>query len=112
MSAKWSTASHRAWSPPSSAGKSDTPIALFSVLSPENRAADILTKILDYHAAEIPHIWIIDPYERQIFDCSGGQLIRPERHALATPLVDEIDFSAMFAEIEELTSPASRSPRP
>ena len=74
-------------------------------------AGGILTKILDYHAAGIPHIWLVDAYERRLFDCSGG-LLRTEREALDTPLVGEIDFAPIFAEIEELTTPASQSPRP
>jgi Uma2 family endonuclease len=90
----------------------DSPHLIVEVLCPGDQAGAFLTKILDYCAAAIPHIWIVDPYTRTLFDCSGGRVSRAERERLETPLVGEIDFGPLFAEIQGLTTPASRSPRP
>jgi len=89
-----------------------SPHLVVEVLCPGDIAADMFTKIADYHAAAIPHIWLVDPYARRLFDCAGGRIARPEREALSTPLVGEVDFTGMFAEIEKLSTPASESPRP
>ena len=37
------------------------PVAVFEVLSPDDRVSDLYDKLRDYAAAGIPEIWVIDP---------------------------------------------------
>jgi Uma2 family endonuclease len=42
------------------------PDLAIEVVSPDDDAAEMLTKIADYLAAGIPHIWVVDPYKRRL----------------------------------------------
>ena len=42
------------------------PTLAIEVLSPSDRTEDIRDKVLEYLAADVPLIWIVDPYFRTI----------------------------------------------
>lgn len=50
------------------------PIAVFEVLSPEDRVQDLYEKLDDYAAMGIPHIWVIDPRTGIFKRYAGGNL--------------------------------------
>ena len=80
------------------------PNMAIEVISPEDEVSNMLTKIGDYLAAGIPHIWIVDPYKRRLFEVRPPASIRrPPGLTLATPLVGEIDFAPLFQELYEPT---------
>jgi Uma2 family endonuclease len=77
------------------------PDLAIEILSPDDNASDILVKIADYVAAGIPHIWVIDPYKRTVLEADGSGIRNSESKVLATPLVGEVDFAALFRELDE-----------
>jgi Uma2 family endonuclease len=77
------------------------PDLAIEVVSPDDEAAEMLTKIGDYLAAGIPHIWVVDPYKRTLVEADQNGIRRPEQQLLATPLVGEIDFAALFQQLDE-----------
>lgn len=50
------------------------PVAVFEVLSPEDRYTRFLRKLHDYEAMGIPQIWVIDPNGPAIQRFQSGQL--------------------------------------
>jgi Uma2 family endonuclease len=81
------------------------PDLVIEVLSPDDRASDMLTKIADYLAAGIPHIWLIDPYNHSAVEADHSGTRRPANQVLSTPLVGEVDFAALFRDLDEPASP-------
>jgi hypothetical protein len=63
----------------------------------------MLTKIGDYLAAGIPHIWVVDPYKRTLIEADHSGIRRPAAQTLSTPLVGEIDFAPLFEDLDERT---------
>ena len=55
------------------------PIAVFEVLSPEDRVQDLYEKLEDYLAMGIPHIWVIDPKTGIFKRYTDGSLIMLKR---------------------------------
>jgi Uma2 family endonuclease len=72
------------------------PHLVIEVVSPDDEVAEMLTKIGDYLAAGIPHIWVVDPYKRSLVEADQAGIRRPAAQSLATPLVGEIDFAPLF----------------
>ena len=77
------------------------PDLVIEVVSPDDEVAEMLTKIGDYMAAGIPHIWVVDPYKRTLAEADGAGIRRPSTQVLATPLVGEIDFASLFRQLDE-----------
>ena len=55
------------------------PLAVFEVLSPEDRVQDLYEKLDDYTAMGIPHIWVIDPRSGIFKRYTNGNLILLDR---------------------------------
>jgi Uma2 family endonuclease len=77
------------------------PDLVIEIVSPDDEPMDLLQKIADYQAAGIPHIWVVDPYKRTLIEADPSGIRRPAGLVLATPLVGEVDFAALFAELDE-----------
>jgi Uma2 family endonuclease len=88
------------------------PHLAIEILSPEDDAAELLTRLSDFEAAGIPHVWIVDPYRRRLFEFCRGRRLRTGPEVLATAVVGAMDFAGVFAEVEDLTTSISRSPHP
>jgi hypothetical protein len=67
----------------------------------------MLAKIADCIAAGIPHIWVVDPYKRKLWEVIQGGIRRPTATVLATPLIGEIDFGTLFQQLDEPTESPS-----
>jgi Uma2 family endonuclease len=80
----------------------ERPDLAIEILSPDDEPAEMLDKIADYIAAGIPHIWVVDPYKRKLWEVVHG-VIRPSTTVLATSLVGEVDFAPIFQELDEPT---------
>ncbi len=52
------------------------PLAVFEVLSPEDRLQRRKRKLEDYHAMGIPEIWVIDPQDSTFYRYEDLQLLR------------------------------------
>jgi Uma2 family endonuclease len=81
----------------------DQPDLAIEIVSPDDEAAGMLSKIADYVAAGIPYIWVVDPYKRTLMEVVNGVIRRPAGSVLATPLVGEVDFASIFQELDEPT---------
>jgi len=77
------------------------PDLVIEILSPDDEVGNMLVKIADYLAAGIPHIWVIDPYKRIVVEADASGFHRPASQVLATPLVGEADFAALFQTLYE-----------
>jgi Uma2 family endonuclease len=76
------------------------PHLVIEIVSPDDEFSEMLEKIADYAEAGIPYVWIVDPYKRTVMEAGGAVVRRPETMTLSTPLVGEIDFAALFAELD------------
>ena len=52
----------------------ETPLAVFEILSPTDRMTDVLEKLADYQQMGIPAIWVIEPKKPTCYLYSSGQL--------------------------------------
>jgi Uma2 family endonuclease len=52
------------------------PLAVFEILSPEDRMQRLLRKLEDYRVMGIPEIWVIDPQEGTYYRYEERQLLR------------------------------------
>jgi Uma2 family endonuclease len=77
------------------------PDLVIEILSPDDRATEMLAKIADYCGAGIPYIWLIDPYERRVMEADQSGIRLQADQILSTPLVGEVDFAALFRELDE-----------
>jgi Uma2 family endonuclease len=77
------------------------PDLVIEVVSPDDEVQEMLTKIGDYLAAGIPHIWVVDPYKRTLIEADQAGIRRPAAQILATPLGGEIDFAPLFQQLDE-----------
>lgn len=72
---------------------SHPPLAIFEVLSPEDRLSRVRERLADYAAMGVPEIWLIDPATGNFDRYADGQLARqttfswPER-GIAFPVDD------------------------
>jgi Uma2 family endonuclease len=77
------------------------PDLVIEIVSPDDGPTEMLEKIADYQAAGIPYIWVADPYKRVLIEADAGGIRRPAGLVLATPLVGEVDFAPLFAELDQ-----------
>lgn len=77
------------------------PDLAIEIISPDDEPSDMLYRISDYQHAGIPYIWVIDPYKRTLMESIGRDLRRPESLVLSTPLVGDVDFADLFAQLDE-----------
>jgi Uma2 family endonuclease len=54
------------------------PLAVFEVLSPEDRMQRLTRKLEDYKTMDIPEIWVIDPQDGAYYRYEDRQLLRRE----------------------------------
>ena len=66
----------------------------------------LVAKIGDYLAAGIPYVWVIDPYKRTVVEATRSGIRKVTSQKLSTPLVGEVDFAELFAQ---LGAPANNS---
>jgi len=77
------------------------PDLAIEIVSPDDKVQEMLTKIGDYLAAGIPHIWVIDPYERTVVEADDAGIRRVSSLKVSTPLVGEVDFTHLFEQLGE-----------
>jgi Uma2 family endonuclease len=77
------------------------PDLVIEIVSPDDEPMEMLQKIADYQAAGIPYVWVADPYKRSLIEADAHSIHRPASLVLSTPLVGEVDFAVLFAELDE-----------
>jgi Uma2 family endonuclease len=58
------------------------PLAVFEVLSPEDRLSRVRERLADYSAMGVREIWLIDPVSGSFERWEDGQLVRREEFAM------------------------------
>jgi Uma2 family endonuclease len=48
------------------------PIVVVEILSRDDRHLAVRTKLEEYRAWGVPHVWLIDPYLRRLYKCDEG----------------------------------------
>jgi Uma2 family endonuclease len=79
------------------------PDLAIEVVSPDDKAPKMPVTIGDYLAAGVPYIWVVDPYERTLVEASQAGIRKIPSLKLATPLVGEVDFAALFDRLDKPT---------
>ncbi len=75
------------------------PLVCIEVLSPEDRWSRVEKRIEDFLAMGVQHVWVFDPEERQVFDCtSSGRRLVTEETLEAPPI--SINLPELFAEMD------------
>ena len=75
------------------------PLLCIEVLSPEDRWSRVEKRIEDFLAMGVPRIWVFDPEDRQVFDCTreGRRLVTEE--TLEAPPIS-IHLPDLFAALD------------
>ncbi len=75
------------------------PLVCIEILSPGDRWARVEKRIEDFLALGVPHVWVFDPQERQVWDCmSTGRRLVTEQTLEAPPV--SIHLLELFAELD------------
>jgi Uma2 family endonuclease len=45
------------------------PLIAIEVLSSDDRMSQVRSKLEEYRAWGVPHVWLVDPYSRRLYDC-------------------------------------------
>ena len=48
------------------------PLIAIEILSPDDRLTAVRSKLEEYRAWGVPHVWLIDPYLRRLYKCDEG----------------------------------------
>lgn len=75
------------------------PDLVIEIVSPDDTIPDMLGKIGEYLAAGIPHIWVIDPYQRTVVEADRDGIRRCTSGVAETDLVGAVDFNALFSRL-------------
>jgi Uma2 family endonuclease len=78
----------------------ERPDLVIEILSPDDRPAEVLRKIADYLQAGVPHIWIVDPYQRTVMEADAAGFREAVNLTLETGLVGSVNFGDFFAELD------------
>ena len=61
---------------PDSKYLSSPPLAVIEILSPEDSAADLLSKFEEYREFGVTHCWLVDPEHRHLYRFESGSLLQ------------------------------------
>ena len=70
------------------------PLIVVEIVSRDDRYTKILEKLGDYHASGVPHIWLIDPWQRKLSTYGPEGLT-----AVSALHVPELDLTASLTEL-------------
>jgi Uma2 family endonuclease len=77
------------------------PYLAIEIVSPDDRPADLLAKVGEYLSAGIPHIWVVDPYQRSVVEADAQGLRDVRGLVVETELTGAVDFGELFRELYE-----------
>jgi Uma2 family endonuclease len=69
------------------------------VLSPEDRRSRMDKKIRNYIEFGVRNVWVVDPQEREGWDCSDGRWLRTERFTVANSPI-YLALPELFAKMD------------
>lgn len=51
---------------------STPPFITIEILSPDDRMSEVLSKLEEYRAWGVPHVWLVDPHAKRMYTCDAG----------------------------------------
>lgn len=48
------------------------PFIAIEILSPDDRMSEVTTKLGEYRAFGVPHVWLVDPHGKRMYTCDAG----------------------------------------
>jgi len=79
------------------------PHLVVEILSPDDETADTLARVTDFLRFGVAHVWIADPYKHTLQEADREDIRYCADLVLETDLVGRVDFSALFAKVDEPT---------
>ena len=79
----------------------ERPDLAIEIVSPDDRFSSVLEKVAEYLQAGIANIWIVDPYQRVVFEADGAGVRASPSHRVTTNLTGAVDFAELFAALDE-----------
>ena len=77
------------------------PFLCVEVLSDEDRLTRVHQKVQDYFSIGVPHVWIVDPYERAAYVCYPDrlELVRDGYLRTVAPAI-ELSLDEIFSDLD------------
>jgi Uma2 family endonuclease len=82
---------------------STPPHLIIEILSPDDETADTLARVADFLRFGVAHIWLANPYKHTLQEADREGIRYCADLVLETDLVGRVDFSALFAKVDEPT---------
>lgn len=79
------------------------PHLIVEILSPDDETADVLSRVADYLRFGVARIWIANPYKHTLQEVNREDIRYRADLELETDLVGRVDFSVLFAKVDEAT---------
>ena len=79
----------------------EKPDLAIEIVSPDDRFSNVLEKVAEYLQAGIANVWIVDPYQRVVFEADSAGVREAPSHRVTTNLTGEVDFGELFAALDE-----------
>ena len=79
----------------------EKPDLAIEIVSPDDRFSSVLEKVAEYLQAGIVHVWIVDPYQRVVFESDSAGVREAPSHRVTTSLTGEVDFDELFTALDE-----------
>jgi Uma2 family endonuclease len=79
----------------------ERPDLAIEIVSPDDRFSSVLEKVAEYLQAGITHVWVIDPYQRIVFEGDQAGVRAAPGQRVSTELTGEVDFAELFAALDE-----------
>jgi Uma2 family endonuclease len=79
----------------------ERPDLAIEIVSPDDRFSTVLEKVAEYLQAGIANVWIVDPYQRVVFEADSAGVREAPSRRVTTNLTGEVDFAELFAALDE-----------
>jgi Uma2 family endonuclease len=79
----------------------EKPDLAIEIVSPDDRFSSVLEKVAEYLQPGIANVWIVDPYQRVVFEAYSTGVRESPGHRVTTNLTGDVDFAELFAALDE-----------
>ena len=79
----------------------ERPDLAIEIVSPDDRFSAVLEKVAEYLQAGVANVWVVDPYQRLVFEADSAGVRKAPSHRVTTSLTGEVDFGELFAALDE-----------
>lgn len=79
----------------------EKPDLAIEIVSQDDRFCSLLEKVAEYLQSGVANVWIVDPYQRVVFEADSAGVREAPAHRVTTSLTGEVDFAGLFAALDE-----------